>query len=227
MRFFFILTLCTLSFGLYANDHGGIWVDGHGQTDVKPDIVSINLVVSTLDASASKAQQDNAKIANDILTEIKNYGVAGKDIQTSSFNLSPEYDYKNGKRTLKGHRVQHSFTILLRQITKLGDFLDDITKKSNDSVAINNISFDIANKEQLKIKALEAAISNARKKAEAMAKASQKKLGAVIAVEELGASFGAPRPMLRMETMAKAASTPVESGEVSVEAQVKIHFDLN
>lgn len=228
MRLLIILTLCAYSFLATANEHQGVWVSGFGSAEVKPDMVSVNLVVSTLDKSASKAQGLNAKIASTLLDKIKNHGVAGKDIQTSSFNVSPEYDYQNGKRLLRGHRVQHAMSVTLRKVNVLGEFLDDLTAVG-DSISINGISFGISAKEKLKIQALESAIANAREKAQAMASAAKKKLGQVVAVEEVSSNTpDFPRPMFEMQRMKMAeASTPIESGEVAITANVRVHFEFN
>ncbi len=227
MRLLLILTLCTYSIFALADEHKGVWVSGVGQAEVKPDMVAVSLMISTLDQSASKAQQINAKVANNLLDKIKNHGVAGKDVQTASFNVSPEYDYKNGQRLLRGHRVQHAMTVTLKKVNILGEFLDDVIALGND-VVINGISFGVVAKEALKIKALESAIANAREKAQAMAKAAKKKLGEVIAVEELGSMNDGPRPMLGMERMKMAeAATPIESGEIAINANVRVHFEFN
>lgn len=205
----------------------GIWVEGFGKTEVKPDIANLSFTVSTLDKSASKAQQQNAKISETVVSKVKIFGVAGKDIQTSSFHVNPEYDYQSRERVLKGHRVQHSYALVLRDTKKLGDLLDALTAAGADSVSIGGIGFGLSEEEPLRKKSLELAVSDARGKAEVLAKAAKKSLGNVIAVEEL--TGGHAVPMVRMEMMKSASAAPstnIESGEVGVSARVRVHFEL-
>lgn len=221
---FFIL-LCSLPIMVLANE--GIWVEGNADVSMKPDVANVSLTVSTLDKSASKAQALNAKISDEIFSVVKKYDVAGKDIQTSSFNLSTEYDYQNRNRVFKGHRVSHSLIIQMRNTEKLGKLLDDLTAKSSDSLAINNISFSLSEDHKFKLKALDLAVQNAKEKAQVLSKSADKKLGKIKAIEEL--TQGGSMPMVRMEKMAAfggAADTNIQTGEVGVSVKLKVHFEL-
>jgi len=222
-----LLLICLLISTAYGDDAKGVWVEGVGQSEAKPDIVSFNFSVSTLDKSAKKSQQNNAQIADKVLTKLKSAGVAGKDIQTVSFNISQEYDYQNRIRVLRGHRVLHSYVAILRDVAKVGSTLDALTSVGDDSLSISSISFGLSQAEDFKLKALAQAVEHARSKAQVLAKAGDKKLGKVRAIEELTSIHHAP--VLQMEMMkARSAdtTTPVESGEVAVSARVKVHFEL-
>lgn len=224
MRLFIAVLIC---FNVAYAESKGIWVEGVGQTEVSPDIANLSLTVSTLNKSASKSQQQNAKISESVVSKAKSFGVAGKDIQSSGFNVNPEYDYQSRERVLKGHRVQHSYAIILRDTKKLGELLDALTAVGSDSLAIGGISFGVAEPEPLRMKALDLAVSHAKQKAEVLAKAAKKSLGKVVAIEEL--NLGHSAPVVRMEMMkssAAAASTSLETGEVGVSARVKVHFEL-
>lgn len=208
-------------------DSKGIWVEGVGETEVKPDIVNLSFTVSTLDKSASKAQQQNAKMSDAVVSKVKSFGVAGKDIQSSGFHVNPEYDYQSRERVLKGHRVQHSYAVVLRDTKKLGELLDALTSVGADSVAIGGIGFGLSEPEPLRMKALELAVTHAKEKAEVLARSAKKTLGKVVAIEEL--TGGHAVPMVRTEMMKSAAASPatnIETGEVGVSARVKVHFEL-
>lgn len=225
----FSLLLVLASFSVFAGSSSsdGVWVEGVGESKVAPDMASLIFSISTLDMSAKKSQQLNAQITEKVISKLKSEGVAGKDVQSSGFNVSPEYDYKNNGRQLKGHRVQHSFQAVIRKTSKLGEVLDALTSVGGEALSIGNIAFGLSNDASLQLKTLELALANAREKAETLAKASHQKLGEILGVEEVTGSGGIP--VMRMEMMKSntmAASTQMEPGEVGVSSRVRVHFKL-
>ncbi len=224
---FIVLGFIFTSITLAADD--GIWVDGFGAVKVAPDIANFSFTVSTIDMSARKSQSQNAKITKDVLSKLKSLGVAGKDIQSSGFNLHAEYDYRNSKRMLKGHRVTHSFQTVIRNVANLGEILDSLTSVGSDALAIGGISFGIDNDSSLKLKSLESSVENAQIKAQVLAKAAGQKLGEVLAIEEVSSSSGVPVMRMKMMESASMSNTPtsVEGGEVGVTSKVRVHFKLN
>lgn len=217
-----------LIFNTAMADSDGIWVEGTGSSEAKPDIVTFSFVISTIDKSALKAQKENAKIADAVLNKLKSQSVAGKDIQTTSLNVMAEYDYQNRTRVLKGHRVQHSFVTTVRDVEKVGSIVDQLTSTGTEALSISGISFGLSKHDEFKLKALANAVEQAKTKAQVLAKAADKSLGKIVAIEEL--TGGMQQPVVRMEMMKMASadvSTPVESGEVGVSARVKVHFKLD
>tara|TARA_R110000868_G_scaffold143075_8_gene360776 strand:- start:860 stop:1543 length:684 start_codon:yes stop_codon:yes gene_type:complete len=211
---------------LYASD-SGIIVSGTGEVKTTPDIASISFAINTLDASATTAQKENAKITNQVISSLKSSNVAAKDIQTAGFNVGAEYEYKSNRRTLKGHRVTHSFNVTIRKTSALGNIIDELTKKAGESISINNISFGVSDDEPLKMRSLELSVDNARKKAEVLAKASGVKLGAVESIVEQSSAIVVPmRGMEMMKSAAADSSTHIESGEVGVNSSVRVHFKI-
>lgn len=229
MKIFIFIHLIFLSTLALADDEmKGLRVQGHGQVSVTPDLATLSFTISTLNKSANTSQKENAEIAQKVVRSVKKLGVAGKDLQSSNFSVNAEYDYRDRTRILKGHRVSHSYTVILRKISMLGDVLDGVTNAGQDSVSIGQISFGLSNEEELKLKALESSIANAKTKAETISKAAGRKLGEIIFIEEI-ASAGAV-PVARMEmmkSMSADASTEIQSGEVGVSSNVRVHFNLD
>ncbi|MBH46613.1 MAG: hypothetical protein CME71_00425 [Halobacteriovorax sp.] len=222
----FLLTIL-LSFSSVMADESGIKVSGTGEVKTTPDIASISFAINTVATSASAAQKENAKITNSVVSKLKAANVATKDIQTSGFHVGPEYEYKNSRRTLKGHRVTHSFNVTIRKTANLGDIIDDLTQKAGEAIAINNIGFGVSDDEPLKMRSLELSVENARKKAEVLAKAAGVKLGDIESIEEQSSSIVVPmRGMEMMKAASADAATHIESGEVGVNSNVRDHFKI-
>ncbi|PIP91451.1 MAG: hypothetical protein COW01_01925 [Bdellovibrionales bacterium CG12_big_fil_rev_8_21_14_0_65_38_15] len=224
---FLILIFLTLNSFAKEND-GGLWVTGTGEVSVTPDLAILSFSVSTLNKSANESQKENATIAQKVVSKVKKLGIAGKDLQSSNFSVNAEYDYKDRTRVLKGHRVQHSYNVIIRKISMLGDVLDGVTEVGQDSVSIGQISFGLSNDEELKLKSLEASVHNAKTKAQAIAKAAGKKLGDLTFIDENVSSGAVPvARMEMMKSMSADASTEIQSGEVGVISKVRVHFNFD
>jgi uncharacterized protein YggE len=79
-------------------------------------------------------------------------------------------------------------------------------------------------RERLEAKALEAAVDNARKKGEALAKAAGVGLGRVTAIVEGG---GSPGPVMLEAARASAdKAVPIEPGQEEVQATVTVTFSI-
>ena len=102
--------------------------------------------------------------------------------------------------------------------------------------SIDNVSYFCSTYDESYQEALKKAIGMAKDKATAMAEASGRTLGSVSNVEEYGynpytrytgyMSAGAAKNSAAQETMAAARDMGVMAGEISVEAQVSVTFEL-
>lgn len=229
MKFLIFLALIVLSFNSFSKDNDeGLWVTGTGQVSVTPDLATLIFTVSTLNKSANQSQKENASISQKVVSKVKKLGIAGKDLQSSNFSVNAEYDYKDRTRVLKGHRVQHSYNVIIRKISMLGDVLDGVTEVGQDSVSIGQISFGLSNDEDLKLKSLEASVQNAKTKAQAIAKAAGKKLGDLTFIDEVVSSGAVPvARMEMMKSMSADTNTDIQTGEVGVNSKVRVHFNFD
>src|ERR1700750_552926 len=68
-------------------------VNATGEVTRVPDVAVITAGVVSRSQTASAAMQDASSRMDRVLTALKRAGVADRDIQTSSVNLSAEYRY--------------------------------------------------------------------------------------------------------------------------------------
>ncbi|HET8971336.1 MAG TPA: SIMPL domain-containing protein, partial [Candidatus Nanopelagicales bacterium] len=86
---------------------------------------------------------------------------------------------------------------------------------------IDSLTFGISEPAQAQAQARAAAFADARRRAEQYADLAGRTLGAVVQVVEGGAEV---IPVPRARVMAASASMPVEGGEQSVSASVRVHW---
>lgn len=88
------------------------------------------------------AQQENVKITEQVLANIKSMGVSSKDIQTQNYSINIIYDYIDGKQVFRGYKVTNYLKVLIRDINAVGEVIDAAVKGGAN--AINNVSFIVS-----------------------------------------------------------------------------------
>ena len=199
-----------------------ITVVGTGEVKAAPDQATVQIGVQTQGEAARDAlTENNAKMAA-LIEQLKQLGVAEKDIQTSNFSISPTYN--NDGRVVTGYQVNNMASVTIRYVAAAGDLLDKIVSAGANTVW--GISFGIGDPKALQSAARDAAIADARTRAEAMAKAAQGTVGQVLSISE---NIGqVPQPLLMQGGAGAAAadSVAVAPGEQAVTAQVQITYEL-
>ena len=200
-------------------------MNGHGEVRAAPDVATINAGVTTTAPTAAAALAANSSRMTGVFAALKKLGVAEKNIQTTGFNISPQYTNgdNNSPRRLTGYQVNNEVSVRLEDVSKVGAGLDALVAAGANQM--NGISFDIAAPAPLLEKARADAIADARARAETYARAAGVSLGAIISISEGGASEP-PRPMYRVLAMA-APPPPVAAGQQSVTANVSVVWEIH
>lgn len=235
-KFLFILLAMLSTANLFAAEDRIVSVRGEGEVKIKPDMAIMNLNVTTKAKDAKAAQEKNAQEMIRVNKIIKDdFKIESKDIQTAQFSLQPDYRYEqDGKRTFLGFNVIHSLTVKVKKLEKLGEIMDTVVGKGseNKSVSLDGITFDTEKRKEFELQALENAMNNARDRAEALAKFAKKSLNGVRRISDSNISYhpfmGQPRmAMAKAEMVGDSASTQIQAGEIVVNSQVSVEYDLN
>jgi uncharacterized protein YggE len=160
-----------------------ITVSGIGKIYVKPDVAVLILGVENRGAKISDIVKDNTEKMNKIISDVKNFGVEEKDIQTTQYTIAPEYNWTEARgRIFVGYVLTQQITLKIRDFEKIGSILDKATADGANSVG--DLQFTIDDSEQIKQEARAKAIAQAKANAENLAKESGVKLGKIINVYE-------------------------------------------
>lgn len=160
---------------------------GHGRVFAKPDIAQVTLGVRTdRRPTAVKAVTENTEKMNQVIAKVKELGIEDKDIKTTSYNLSPEYNYdyvsSRGSSTLAGYSVYQEVTLKIRNLDDIGKVIEATTSVGANQVG--NIAFTIDDTDELKKQARTEAIAKAKARAEEVAAATGIRLGKLVNVYE-------------------------------------------
>jgi uncharacterized protein YggE len=202
-----------------------ITVTGKGEITVQPDIAYIQLGLQTTGKTAQEAQEKNAKQFKSIRNALNVMQVAAKDIQTVRYTTSPDYTWENNKQKFLGYQAEQIIQIKYRDLSKVGALIDTATAAGANR--IESVSFSVEDTEKYKLEATDAAIDNARLKAERIAKRAGVKIKEIIQIND----GTAPDPILYtqplMGSMADAKaekSSQVYPGELKLQNTVTIVF---
>jgi uncharacterized protein YggE len=196
-----------------------IVVTGSGSVITVPDRAQLSFGVSSDAKTASAALRANAAEMTKVIAAVKAQGIAAADIQTQLVSLSPRYS-QNGEEIV-GYTAANSVAATLRNLGKTGGVIDAAVEAGANQVSGPNLIR--SDQSALYRQALRAAISNARAKAQTIAKASGLRLRRITDVNESG---GAPPPLPEAAKAGAAPSTPIEPGTQLVEATVTVTFSV-
>ena len=143
------------------------------------------------------------------------------------------------QRIFDGYRAQSTLDVTVGDTAKIGALMDKIAEAGFEKGAntewgnLMNLYYTLSEPEKVRDEILAEAITNARTKAEHMAKASGASLGKVYQINEGGTPMFQPQPMPMMamakgamaESAGDAAYAP-PAGEQSVNANVTVSFIL-
>jgi len=201
-------------------------VNGSGKVYLTPDIAYVSIGVHTEGAAAAAAVAENNSSSQKVIDTLKGLGVADKDIQTTNFSISPQPQYdQNGKPTGEiRYIVENTVLVTARNLGLIGKLLDAVVKAGANT--ISGIQFDVADKSAALVEARKAAVTDARDKAEQLARAAGVTLGAVQTISEF-TNYPSPAPVYAMKAMEVAApSVPVQAGQMAITLEVNVVYAI-
>jgi len=201
-----------------------ISVSGYGEAFGAADIATFNFSVVSEKSTVAAAQTEATNKINAITKYIKDAGVAEKDIQTTDYSVNPQYDYVSqactggycpgGRQVLRGYQVRQTTTIKVRDLAKAGELLAGVGGKGATEVSGLNFTFDDPNK--LQNDARGKAITDAKQKADALAKQLGVSLVRVVSFNENGGGYPGPMYYAKDSVVGMGGAEPARAPEISV-----------
>ena len=198
---------------------------GEGIVKQAPDRAWVTIAAESRARTPQDAQRMNTDAMTSVIEKVKSLGVAADAIQTTGYNLQPEFDYANGKQTLRDYLARNQVQVRVDALAKLGDLL--ASSVGAGATSVSSIRFDLKDREAVERDALRRAVRDARARADAAASGAGVQIERVIRIDEQR-DFGGiqPRPMAMRAGgagggMAEAA-VPVEAGEIEIRARVTL-----
>ncbi len=201
-----------------------IVTSGEGMVTHAPDRAWVTIAAETRAKTAADAQRANSDAMTAVLDKIRGVGIPGDAIQTTGYNLQPEFDYANGRQTLRGYVARNQVQVKIETLSKTGDVI--AAAVGTGATNVSNVRFDIKDRDGAEREALRLAVRDARGRADAAAAGAGVQIGGVQRIDEQRESMPMPRPMAMAGMAPRAemaqAAVPVEAGEIEVHAHVTL-----
>jgi uncharacterized protein YggE len=191
---------------------------GEGIVKLAPDRAWVSIAAESRARNPREAQRTNAEAMKAVLDKLTAMGLSGDAIRTSGYDLQPEYDYANGRQTLRDYIARNSVEVRVDDIARAGDVLDAAV--GSGATSVSGIRFDLKNRDVAEREALRLAVADARARANAAASGAGLHVERVVRIEEQRVVVPEPRPMVRTMTMQAEAAPPIAPGELEVRANV-------
>ncbi|MGL5666173.1 MAG: oxidative stress defense protein [Shewanella sp.] len=199
---------------------------GVSQIQVEPDMAELNVEVAVIEKEAKAAKDNSDAAVAKFIARLTAAGITKEQIQSANLNLQPQYVYAQDKAPeLSGYTASRQITVTIRDLARLNTILDSALEEGINRV--NNIALKSSKEAEYVAKARQAAIVDAKQKAESLAKGFGENLGKVWQIR-----YYDQRPvqpvMLRMNAKADAmgAAESYQYGQVTIEDRVEVVYKL-
>lgn len=230
-------TILNLTRAEQANLPATITVEGTGEVVAVPDIGTFSFAVEAEAETADAAQSQSAEVTNEIITYLEEAGVAENDIETTGYNLFPRYTFEEricpagsfcppGERIQDGFTVSQRITVKVRETDQAGTLIAGVGERG--ATNISGLNFTIDDTDALRAEAQDAAITDAREKAEALAASLGVRIVRLSSYYENVPQYGYGRGFyeadMRAATMEVAPELPV--GEETTSVTVNVTYEV-
>lgn len=210
-----------------TNKTDAFTVTGEGKVSVAPDIAVVSAGVQSQGATVKLVQEQLNKSISAVTAAVKRAGIGDKDIQTAGYAINPMYDFSQRTQRITGYQASSNLTIKVRAIDSVNAVIDAATGAGANQVG--GITFDVDDKTKAQDEARKLAVTDAKKKAEAAAKAAGFTLGAIMNYSENFGALPRPIPMLAKTAEAEsvdAAATQVSPGSNEIAVTVSLSYEI-
>lgn len=196
-----------------------------GEAVVKrvPDRAWVQITAESRARNPREAQKLNVDAMSAVLQKLKAAGLPPDALQTRGYDLQPEYDYNNGRQTVRGYVARNTVEVRVDDLPRVGEIVDMAVTAGATSVG--GVRFDLKDKAAAEREALRLAVEDARRRAEAAAGGAGMKVERIIRIEEQRVVVTPPRPAMmamRAEAGQAAGAPPVEAGELELRGAVTL-----
>lgn len=193
---------------------------GEGVVQAAPDRAWISVTAESRAASPRDAQRKNTEAMKPVQDRLRAAGIADEAMKTTAYDLQPDWDYSNNRRTLRGYVARNTMSLRIDTVDRVGELLDLVV--SAGATSVDNIRFDLKDRDRLERDALRLAVADARARAVAAAAGSGLSFDRILKIEEQSVSSPPPIPVPRAFEAKVADAAPIAAGQLEVRARVTV-----
>ncbi len=198
-----------------------IQAQGSATIAVNPDQAQLTVSMTTNGSTAQDASQQNANLTAAVISALQKQVGSNGTIETVSYSISPRYSNGTASQApaIVGYSATNTIQLTLTNLALIGSAID--TASQAGATSVGNLTLGLQNPQPSLQTALAAAAKVALANATAIASGLGAKTGAVISAQQ-SSSY---TPVAVLAGIA-SASTPVQTGPISVSASVTVTVAL-
>ncbi|WP_089649643.1 SIMPL domain-containing protein [Halobacterium hubeiense] len=213
--------------GQAAPDEQSITVSADGTVEASPDQAVVRVAVTATGNDSSAVRDEIAERAETMQSALESSGVPSENVRTAHFDIRQERE-RTGDGIERGQYVgTHAFEITVEDTDSAGEVID--TAVNNGADRVDGVSFTLSDekRESLYQDALTNAMGNAETRADTLADAGGLSVTDTHTIVSTNTDYRAYRvESAALSAGAAAASgTSVESGPVTVTADVRVTYN--
>ncbi len=232
-----VLGLVVVS-GIYAlkSEHSSvdmqtIAVSQTAEREVMPDEAQVYIEIQTRADDAGDVKDQNAKQSAQVLDALKEYGIAEKDIETTSYYLNEETKWDRDKEEylVTGYILTNILKVTTQDIGSAGEIIDVAVDAG--ATGVNNVQFTLSKDRESEIRTelLAEAAQQAKAKAETLVAAVDAELGDIVTMSE--SSYYTPifryaAYDMAMVSSEEKAETSISPEQLTISATVSITYEI-
>lgn len=207
-----------------------ITISGTGKVTGTPDIAVADFGLQTRSPDVQTAQRENTDKMNAFVEALKKLGIAAKDIQTSQYNINPQYRYDKAEQrsVIDGYQVRQSVEVKIRELAKISTVLGKAGELGLNEV--EGLRFSIDDPDDLKQEARTKALGQVREKARDITGALGVRITRVIGFDESsGGGFPPPVPYRAYADGiggGEFSAPQIETGSLDVTVNVSVTYEI-
>jgi uncharacterized protein len=200
-------------------------VNGSAQVSLTPDIAYITIGVTTENADAATAVENNNAQVQNVINTLTALGIAEEDILTNNFSIYPTPVFTpEGQQRDTTFTVTNTVFVTLRDLDQVGEILGGVVEAGANQ--ITGIQFDVADKTAALTEARRLAVENSRILAEELAEAAGVNLGQVRSISLLGSNYPVPVTLQREVAAMDVGAVPISTGQLTVNVDVNVVYEI-
>jgi hypothetical protein len=209
-----------------------ILVTGTVDSSAPADQAVVRLGMTAQNSRAAIAQAKVNEVIQKTLDAIEKAGVKRQSVHTARLSLTPLYSdktFSSGPGKISAFRADNVIEVTVDDVKLIGEIIDAALGAGANEV--QSVGFRVKDEAAERATALAAAAEQAKSKAESIAKTLGVSLGEVLEAEETSAAIPFRRRPGELGLQGGVApsfvGTPVEAGEVRVQATVVVRYKIS
>lgn len=200
-----------------------ITVSASGTVEAEPNQAILRVAVTASGDDASAVRDQLATDAEALVEALRDDGLSEDAIRTQYFDISPEH--KRDGTTAETYRGIHAYEITLDDVDAAGEVIDLAVENGADRVMGVSFTLSEEKRDELHNEALKQAMGQAESRAGALASAGDLAVTGVHTIVSADTNYRVYRTEYAMTAGDAGGSTSIESGPVSVTANVRVTYN--